>query len=127
MYNFKSTATECSSGGTAIYIKKYLNCKLRKDFKIYKSKQLEYTFIEANLNNEKVLIDCLYRHQSMELWEFNSNDLTNFLDNLSAENITVVLLGDFDENPFIYDQNKNISDFLDLMYFSISICSHIFS
>ena len=63
----------------------------------------------------------------MELWEFNSNDLTNLLDNLSAENITVVLLGDFNENPFIYDQNKNISDFLDLMYFSISIRSHIFS
>ena len=36
-YNFKFTATECSNGGTAIYIKKGLNYKLRKDLEIYKS------------------------------------------------------------------------------------------
>ena len=40
-YNFEFTATECSSGGTAIYINKSLNYKLRKDLEIYKSKQLE--------------------------------------------------------------------------------------
>ena len=52
-YNFEFTATECSNGGTAIYIKKGLNYKLRKDLEIYKSKQLESTFIEVNLKNEK--------------------------------------------------------------------------
>ena len=52
-YNFKFTATECSSGGTAIYIKKGLNYKLRKDLEIYKSKQLDLIFIEVNLRNEK--------------------------------------------------------------------------
>ena len=40
-YNFEFTATECSSGGTAIYINKSLNYKLRKDLEICKSKQLE--------------------------------------------------------------------------------------
>ena len=44
-YNFEFTATECSGGSTAIYIKKGLNYKLRKDLEIYKSKQLESTFI----------------------------------------------------------------------------------
>ena len=82
-YNFEFTTTECSNGGTAIYIKKGLNYKLRKDLEIYKSKQLESTFIEVNLKNEKIVIDCIYRHPSMELSEFNSDYLTNLLDTLS--------------------------------------------
>ena len=76
-YNFEFTATECSNGGTAIYIKKCLNYKLRKDLEIYESKQLESTFIEVNLKNEKVVIGCIYRHPSMELSEFNNNYLKN--------------------------------------------------
>ena len=91
-YNFEFTATEFSNGGTAIYIKKGLNYKLRKDFEIYKSKQLESTFIEVNLENEKVVTGCIHRHPSMELLEFNNDYLTNLLDTLSSENKTVVYL-----------------------------------
>ena len=64
-YNFEFTATECSNGGTAIYIKKGLNYKLRKDLEIYKSKQAVSIFIAVNLKNEKVVIGCIYRHPSM--------------------------------------------------------------
>ena len=124
--NFEFTATECNNGGTAIYIKKGLNYKLRKDLDIYKSKQLEATFIEVNLKNEKIVIGCIYRHPSMELSEFNNNYLTNLLDILSSENKTVVLPGDFNADLLKYDQNSNISDFLDLMYSSI-LLPHIFS
>ena len=55
----------------------------------------------------------------MELSEFNNNYLTNLLDTLSSENKTVVLLGDFNADLLKYDQNSNISDFLDLMYSSL--------
>ena len=51
-YNFQFTTTECSSGGTAICIKKGLNYKLRRDLEIYKSIQLESTFIEVNLKTK---------------------------------------------------------------------------
>ena len=125
-YNFEFTATECSNGGTAIYIKKGLNYKLKKDLEIYKSKQLESTFIEVNLKNEKVVIGCIYRHPSMELSEFNNDYLTNLLDTLSSENKTIVLVGDFNADLLKYDQNSNISDFLDLMYSSL-LLPHIFS
>ena len=80
-------------------------------------------FIEVNLKNGKVVIGCIYRHPSMELLEFNNDDLANLLDTLSSENKTVVLLGDFNAK---YDQNSNISDFLDLMYSSL-VLLHIFS
>ena len=64
-YNFEFTATEWSNGGTAIYIKKGLNYKLRKDLEIYKSKQLESTFVEVTPKNEKVVIGCIYIHPSI--------------------------------------------------------------
>ena len=116
-YNFEFTATECSSSSTAVYIKKGLNYKLRKDLEIYKSKQLESTFIEVNLKNEKIVIGCIYRHPSMELSKFNSNYFTNLLDTLSSENKTVVLLGDFNVDLLKYDQNSNISDLIDFNIF----------
>ena len=72
-HNFEFTATECSNGGRAIYIKKGLNYKLRKDLEIYKSKQLQSMFTEVNLKYKKVVTDCIYRHPSMELSEFNNN------------------------------------------------------
>ena len=79
-YNFEFTPTECNNGGTALYIKKRLNYKLRNAIQIYKSKQLESTFIERTQDKEHVVVGCIYRHPSMELAEFNSHYLTNLLD-----------------------------------------------
>ena len=70
-FSFEVTAVECSNGGTAIYIKKHLNYKIRKDLETCKWIQLKSTFTEVNLNNEKLVIGCIYRHPSMELSEFN--------------------------------------------------------
>ena len=68
----------------------------------------------------------------MELSVFNSDYRTNLLENDSSENKTVVyLLGDFNADLLKYDQNSNISDFLDLMYSFLLLLSptltHIFS
>ena len=62
----------------------------------------------------------------MELLEFNNDYLTNLLVTLSSKNKTVVVLGDFNADLLEYDQNSNISDFLDLMYSSLLLL-HIFS
>ena len=51
-YNFEFTPTESNNGGTAIYIKKRLNYKLRNDLQIFKSKELESTFIEITQNKD---------------------------------------------------------------------------
>ena len=68
----------------------------------------------------------------MELSVFNSDYRTNLLENVSSENKTVVyLLGDFNADLLKYDQNSNISDFLDLMYSFLLLLfptlTHIFS
>ena len=125
-YNIEYTPTESSNGGTLLYIKKGVNYKLRKDLQIYKPKQLESTFIEVAQNKERIIIGCLYRHASMELSEFNNHDLSNLLDNLSDENKTVVLLGDFNADLLKYDKDCNVSDFLDTMYSNL-LLPHIAS
>ena len=45
-YNIEHTPTETINGGTLFYIKQGINYKLRKDLQIYKSKELESTFVE---------------------------------------------------------------------------------
>ena len=52
----------------------------------------------------------------MELSEFNNHYLSNLLDNLSEENKTVVLLGDFNADLLKYDKDCNVPDFVDAMY-----------
>ena len=104
-YNIEYTPTECNNGGTLLYIKKGVNYKLRKDLQIYQPKQLESTFIEVVQNKERLIIGCLYRHPSMELSEFNNHYLSNLLNNLSDENKTVILLGDFNADLLKYDKD----------------------
>ena len=52
----------------------------------------------------------------MELSEFKNDYLTNLLDTLSSENKTIVLLGNFNADLLKYDQNSNISDFLNVLF-----------
>ena len=81
-YNFESTPTESSKGGTAIYIRKTLNYKLRKDLIIYKPNQLDSTFIEITQNKETYR----ERHPSLEISGFNKHYLSNLIETLSLEN-----------------------------------------
>ena len=62
----------------------------------------------------------------MELSEFNNHYLSNLLDNLSAENKTVVLMGDFNADLLKYDKDCNVSDFVDTMYSNL-LLPHIAS
>ena len=102
-YNIESTLAECSDGGTTVDIKEGLNYKLMKGLAIYKSKELESIFMEINLNNKKVVINCTYRYSSLELSEFNSEYLTNLLDTLSSEKQNCSFTSDFKVNILKYD------------------------
>ena len=87
-YNIEHTPTESSNGGTLLYIKQGINYKLRKDLQIYKSKELESTFIEVlepGMPRNNMIIGCIYRHPSMELSEFNNHFLSVLLEKISKE------------------------------------------
>ena len=57
----------------------------------------------------------------MELSELSNHYLSNLLDNLSEENKTVVLLGDFNADLLKYDKDCNVSDFLDTKYSNLLV------
>ena len=50
--------------------------------------------------------------------QFNNIYLENLLKNLSNENKTIVLIGDFNIELLKYDNEKDCADFLDSMYAS---------
>ena len=61
-YNIEHTATESSNDGTLLYIKQGINYKLRKDLQVYKSKELESTFVEVletEMSKNNMIIGCI--------------------------------------------------------------------
>ena len=55
-----------------------------------------------------IAADCVYRHPYMDLMEFNSAYLANFLEKLSLENKALVLLGDSNVDLIKYNTNSDI-------------------
>ena len=54
-FSFEFTPTESSAGGTLLYVANHLSYKPRLDLNIYKSNELESTFIEI-LNSKKLIL-----------------------------------------------------------------------
>ena len=105
---------EANAGGTLIYIRNHLSYKTRNDLKIYKSFELESTFIEIfNTKKTNIIIGCIYKHPSMNFNESNDDYLNELLDKLSKENNTIFLLGDFNINLLNYDIYPPTNEFLD--------------
>ena len=79
-YSHESCPTESAAGGTLLYISNNLSYKPRNDLCIYKSTELESTFIEI-LNPKKinVIVGCIYRHTHMDLNEFNDYYINSLL------------------------------------------------
>ena len=114
-FSFEFTPTESSAGGTLLYVANHLSYKPRLDLNIYKSNELESTFIKTlNLEQSNIVIGCIYKHPSMDLNNFNTNYLNNLLDKVTKEQQFVFLLGDFNVNLLNYD-NHNPTEVLDFL------------
>ena len=113
-YSFEFTPTETSAGGTRLYIANHLSYKCRNDLNIYKKNELESTFIEIfNPKKSNIIVGVIYRHPSMDLADFNSNYLNKLLENISKEQKSVFLLGDFNVNLLNYNEHNQTNEFLD--------------
>ena len=113
-FSFEFTPTESSAGGTLLYVANHLSYKPRLDLNIYKSNELESTFIEIlNPKKSNIIIGCIYKHPSMDLNDFNTNYLNNLLDKVSKEQKSVFLLGDFNVNLLNYNDHNPTNEFLD--------------
>ena len=115
-YSFEFTPTETSAGGTLLYIANHLSYKYRNDLNIYKKIELESTFIE--IVNPKNIAGVIYRHLSINLTDFNCNYLNKLLDNISKEQKSVFLLGDFNVNLSNYNEHNQTNEFLDYLAYN---------
>ena len=98
-YCFEFTPTETFAGGTLLYIANHLSYKYRNDLNIYKKNELESNFIEiVNPRKSNIIVGVIYRHLSMDLTDFNCNYLNKLLENISKEQKSIFLLGDFNVN-----------------------------
>ena len=113
-YSFEFTPTETSAGGTLLYIANNLSYKCRNDLNIYEQNELESTFIEiVNPKKSNIKAGVIYRHQSMDLTDFNCNYLNQLLENISKEQKSIFLLGDFNVNLLNYNEHNQTNEFLD--------------
>ena len=71
-YNVEYISTESATAGTILQIVKHLASKPRIDLNIYKINELKPTFIERiNSTKKNALVDCIFRHPSMNQDEFD--------------------------------------------------------
>ena len=80
-YSYEFCPIEANASGTSIYIGNRLSYKTRNDLKIYKSFELESTFIEiCNPKKTNIIIGSIYKHPNMNINEFNDDYLNELLD-----------------------------------------------
>ena len=111
-----SVPTEATKGGVLIYVKTGVKFKPRDDLKIYKSKELESTFIEIiNEKDSNNIVGVIYRHPSMDESEFIDDHLKTITDKISNENKKVFIAGDFNFNLLNTANHDNTFEFFDTM------------
>ena len=75
---------------------------------------MESTFIEiVNPRKSNIIVGVIYRHPSMDLIDFNRNYLNQLLENISKEQKSIFLLGDFNVNLLHYSEDNLTNEFLD--------------
>ena len=67
----------------------------------------------VNPRKSNIIVGVIYRHPSMDLTDFNCNYLNKLLENISKEQKSIFLLGDFNVNLLNYDEHNQTNEFLD--------------
>ena len=113
-YSFEFTPTETCAGSTRLYIANHLTYKYHNDLNVYNKNELESTFIEiVNPKKSNIIMRVIFRHPSMDVTDFKCNFLNKLLENISKEQKSIFLLGDFDINLLNYNEHNQTSEFLD--------------
>ena len=116
-YSYEYTPTESSKGRTLLYIDKNLRYRSRSDLTLYKSKEIESSFIEIIEPKKKsTIVGCIYKHPNVSVGEFTNDFLEPLLEKLSFEKKEVILMRDYNINLLNCNIDKNTSDYVDTLY-----------
>ena len=116
-YSCGYTPTESSKGGTLLYINNNLRYRARSDLILYKSKEIESSFMQIIAPKKKnTILGCIYKHPNVSVGEFTDGFLEPLLEKLAFEKKEVILMGDFNINLLNCNIDKNTSDYVDTLY-----------
>ena len=80
----------------------------------YKKNELQSTFVETvNQKKSNIIVGIIYKHPSMDLTDFNCSYLNKLFENISKEQKSISLLGDFTVNLLNYNEHNQTNEFLD--------------
>ena len=80
----------------------------------YKKNELQSTFVETvNQKKSNIIVGVIYKHPSMDLTDFNCSYLNKLFENISKEQKSISLLGDFTVNLLNYNEHNQTNEFLD--------------
>ena len=75
---------------------------------------MESTFIEiVNPKKSVIIVGVIFRHPFLDLTDFNCNYLNNILENISKEQKSIFLLGDFNVSLLNYIEHNQTNEFFD--------------
>ena len=101
--------------GALLYISKKFNYKPRNDLLLYKPLHLETVFVEIIFpKKSNLIVGCIYKHPCMSISEFN-DVISPVLQQISLENRTIIILGDFNIDLIKCSTDSNTSEFLNLV------------
>ena len=110
-YAIEFAPTESSAGGSFLYIASQWPYKPHPDLNIFKSNQLESTFVEIKKSN--IVIGCIYKNADIDVLDFKNNYLHQIVETVPKEWKQVFLFGDFNINHLNYNDHQRTNDFLD--------------
>ena len=83
-YSYECTPTESSKGGVLLYIDKNLRYRSRSNLILYKSKEIESSFIEIIESKKKnTIVGCIHKYPNISVGEFTNDFLEPLLEKLS--------------------------------------------
>ena len=100
-YSYEFTPTETSAGDIPLYIANDLSYKCRNNLHIYKKMNLNLLLLKLSIQKNQILLwesftDIHHLHTS--IIDFNCSYLNKLLENISKEQKSVFLRGDFNVN-----------------------------
>ena len=102
-------------GGVALLINDCFDVKVRNDISLPDT-LCESLFIEITLNNMKnIVVGIIYRDPNTPINSFNDN-MNECLEQLSIENKSIFMMGDYNINLLNYNSIQCINDFVNIMY-----------
>lgn len=125
-YNFISNCrTSHRGGGVGIYVKNFLNYKIRDDLTVMDEKIFESIFIEIKIPGKSILYGTIYRSPSSDAatHEIFSNYLQQCLTILDKSNKLCFIQGDLNYDLCNIEDNNTIA-FSDIL-FDFSFYPHI--